>query len=292
MQDKVLNNCNIIHYLYLEALYNQSFINMKISGNIRKMRSELKDVVQYYLPIGAEEVDMNALISHHLKLSFTGQINCVKCGRKTKKSFAQGFCYPCFISAPETEDCVLRPELCRAHEGVARDMEYAKRNCLSDQVVYLSKTSDVKVGVTRSAQVPFRWIDQGASQAIELARTPNRYTAGVIEVFLKEHMKDKTNWRKMLKNESSFSGLLEDKKREVIDLLSSEFHEYVSKDDTVWEIKYPVIAYPEKVSSLNFDKTSSIEGVLQGIKGQYLIFQDNSVLNIRKFGGYHISFES
>ncbi len=178
------------------------------------MRSSLLKIVNYMLPIGDQVIYMNDFLGKNVYLEYLGEIHCIKCGRKTSKSFSQGFCYPCFVSAPETEECVLRPELCMAHQGIARDMEYAEKNCLAEHVVYLSVTSGLKVGVTRHSQVPTRWIDQGAVQAIELSRTPNRHTAGLIEVALKEHMKDKTNWRAMLKNEILFDGdLLEEKER-------------------------------------------------------------------------------
>jgi hypothetical protein len=261
---------------------------MELLGNIRKMRSKLEIPVIYYLPVGNSELKMNDLIGSDIELEFSGEINCVKCGRKTNKSFAQGFCYPCFISAPDTEECVLRPELCLAHEGIARDMEYAKSHCLIEQVVYLSLTSDIKVGVTRSTQVPTRWIDQGAVKAIELARTPNRYLAGVIEVFLKDHLKDKTNWRAMLKNESLFEGDMMELKRDTISLLPDDLASYKSNNDEIIEISYPVLAYPGKVTSLNFDKEPLVRGKLLGIKGQYLILNGDKVLNMRKFGGYKL----
>lgn len=259
---------------------------MEILGNMRKMRAELTDTVKYRLPLCDKEIEMNEFLGKGIRLEYMGEIHCIKCGRKTNRSFSQGFCYPCFATAPETEECVLRPELCLAHEGKARDMEYAERNCLTEQVVYLSVTSGLKVGVTRNTQVPTRWIDQGAVIAIELSRTPNRYTAGLIEVALKKYMKDKTNWRAMLKNEVSFEGDLIEEKKRAISLLSPELAEFRSGNDHVIRIHYPVDRYPEKVSSLNFDKNPLVEGILIGIKGQYLILNDNRVINIRKFGGY------
>ena len=166
---------------------------MEYTGNIKKMESRHGGPICYHLPLGDHRVEMNALIGKELNLDYHDKINCIRCGRETRKSFAQGFCYPCFTTAPETEECVLRPELCQAHKGIARDMEYAQKHCLSEQVVYLSLTSGLKVGVTRHTQVPTRWIDQGAVKAIELARTPNRFYAGLIEVALKAHIQDKTN---------------------------------------------------------------------------------------------------
>jgi hypothetical protein len=262
--------------------------NMEIVGNISKMESSRREVVEYLLPLGNVKINMNELIGQVIQLEYQGKIHCMKCGRETRKSFAQGYCYPCFTTAPETEECVLRPELCRAHEGVARDMEYAEKHCLSDQVVYLSITSGLKVGVTRSAQVPTRWIDQGALRAIEFARTPNRYTAGLMEVAMKEHIMDKTNWRKMLSgSDPGHIDLVKEKER-LKAMVPGELISYLTDDSNVMELTYPVERYPEKIKSLNFDKDPLVSGVLMGIKGQYLIFDLDRVINVRKFGGYLI----
>ncbi len=265
---------------------------MKYTGNIRKMEVFPGKVVQYFLPLGNEKINMNELIGTEIDMEYQGQIHCIKCGRETRKSFAQGYCYPCFTTAPETEECVLRPELCRAHEGIARDMEYAKQHCLSDQVVYLSLTSGIKVGVTRGSQVPARWIDQGAIRAVELARTPNRYKAGLMEVALKNHIADKTNWRKMLSDsDPGDADLIEEKKR-LSALLPPDLASYISSDDHLVELEYPVIQYPEKIKSLNFDKDPVVSGILNGIKGQYLLLDQNRVINMRKYGGYQIRFRT
>ncbi len=223
-------------------------------------------------------------------MEFTGEINCVRCGRSTRKSFAQGYCYPCFTTAPEAEECVLRPELCRAHEGIARDMDYARDHCLKEHVVYLSLTSGLKVGVTRATQVPTRWIDQGAVQAIEFARTPDRHKAGLLEVALKAHMADKTNWRRMLTGTGPEGISLKKEKEQVEALVPEDLQAYVLADHRIYTFHYPVEAYPEKVRSLNFDKEAIVRGVLRGIKGQYLMLDGNRVINMRKFGGYRIRF--
>ncbi len=263
---------------------------MTILGNLRKMGTELESTVQYYLTLEGEKIHLNKFLGKDIGFDFTGEINCVKCGRLTKKSFSQGFCYPCFISAPETEECVLRPELCRAHEGIARDIEYATNHCLIGHFVYLSLTSTIKVGVTRNTQIPTRWIDQGAIQAIKLAYTPNRYTAGLIETSLKEHLADKTNWRNMLTGKITEYKPLIEVKESVKPLLSEELREFVIEDDEITYISYPCNEKPIKVNSLNFDKDPNIKGTLTGIKGQYLIFNNRNVLNIRKFGGYRVKF--
>lgn len=265
---------------------------MTHSGNLIKMQSQPGDVVQYTLPLGDELINMNELVGKEISLEYKNQINCIKCGRVTKTSFAQGYCYPCFISAPETEECVLKPELCRAHEGIARDMSFAEEHCLIDHYVYLALSSGVKVGVTRYHQVPYRWIDQGAWKAIKLAITPNRYIAGTIEVALKAHFTDKTNWRHMLTNKLATDIDLVQYKDRAIELLHTDFQHYATDVDEIFEINYPVIKYPEKVKSISFEKVPKIEDVLTGIKGQYLIFDSGAVLNIRKHNGYLVELKS
>jgi len=265
---------------------------MIFEGNLSKMKTDLLEgKVKYTLSIGDDSICMNEVIGHEISLKYQKQINCIKCGAKTKTSFAQGFCYRCFQTAPETEECVLRPELCRAHEGVARDMEYAKQSCLSDQYVYLAVSSGLKVGVTRHTQVPTRWLDQGASYALEFAKVPNRYTAGLIEVALKEHVSDKTNWQRMLKNQVVQGVDLFAERERMKALLPSSLQEYVLTGGDVTSIEYPVTKYPEKVKAVNFDKVDAYNGKLAGIKGQYLIFEDNAVINIRKYTGYLFQIE-
>ncbi len=263
---------------------------MIIEGNLLKMRTELVDPVQYFLKLGQEEIYMNDLINMHVELKYHNKIHCIKCGRITSKSFAQGYCYPCFRSAPETEDCVLRPELCLAHEGIARDIQYAEEHCLIDHYVYLSFTSGIKVGVTRHTQIPARWIDQGAVAAIKLAQTPNRYTAGLIEVALKSHFNDKTNWRNMLRSNEMKADLLQEKKK-ALTYIPENLKSLITDDDCITMITYPHTNFNGKISSINLDKDDHYAGNLIGIKGQYLIFNDGNVINIRKYGGYSISLK-
>jgi len=265
---------------------------MNYTGPLLKMYTRLKSPIEYELPIGEELIFMNKLIGNYISFKWKNEIYCIACNRKINKSFAQGFCYPCFISAPETSECILKPELCQAHEGIARDMEWAENHCLQDHYVYLAISSSVKVGVTRSQQVPTRWMDQGAWQAILLAKTPNRYTAGLIEVSLKQHISDRTQWQRMLKNELIKNVNLIEKKQEMIGLLEDYLKKYESNKNNITEINYPVNDYPKKIKSLGFDKMPEIEGRLWGIKGQYLIFDDGSVLNIRKHNGYNVTLET
>jgi len=264
---------------------------MEYIGNIRKMEAITGEVIRYHLPLGDQKVEMNILLNTEISMEYLGHIHCIRCGRETRKSFAQGYCYPCFTTAPETEDCVLRPELCRAHEGVARDMDYATNHCLIEHVVYLSLTSGMKVGVTRHTQIPTRWIDQGAIRTIEFARTPNRYTAGLLEVAMKDHIADKTNWRKMLSGSDPGDADLVKEKERLAALVPPGLVPYLIPDNRQMELEYPVIRYPEKVKSLNFEKEPLIKGTLTGIKGQYLMLDQNRVINMRNFGGYQIRLQ-
>ena len=250
------------------------------------MESENSDPVKYYLKSSDTRLLLNELIGHEIKISYKDQINCINCGAKTKTSFAQGYCYPCFISSPETEDCVFRPELCLAHMGIARDIKFAEDHCLIDHYVYLALSGGLKVGVTRYTQNPVRWIDQGAQKAIIVAKTPNRFIAGCIEVALKKHFQDKTNWRKMLSSEKygEFNLIIE--KTRAIQLLHPDFKKFGCDDDSITEIRYPILEYPTKVKSIAFEKVSEIKEILTGIKGQYIIFRSGEVINIRKHAGY------
>ena len=259
------------------------------NGVIKKLQSSLDETVQYGLPMGSSIVNLNNLINKKIKLSFSGDIFCVKCSNKIKKTFAQGYCFPCFRDAPETSECILRPELCRAHEGESRDMQWSKTHCLTDQHIYMSFTGNLKIGVTRNTQIPTRWIDQGATKAIILCTTPNRYLAGVIEVYLKQFYSDRTHWIKMLSGkfeEPDFDQCYIEAKKH----LNENFSEYIT--DSQWvDIKYPIESIPEKIKSFSFDKEQTYEGILTGIKGQYLLFKENKVLNIRKHTGYKIRLD-
>jgi len=255
---------------------------------LNKMRVENPSNVKYTLKDEQTEIVMNNLIGKEITLTHNDNKYCSICDNKVKKFFGQGFCYPCFIKAPENSECIIRPELCRGHEGEGRDPEWEERNHVQSHIVYLALTSAVKVGVTRKVSVESRWIDQGAWKAVVLAELPNRYLAGKLEVALKVHMSDKTNWRKMLKNEMNFSFDLASFKNEILALIPEDLKQYVKEDEEILEITYPVEKYPLKVVSSNFDKTPEISGVLQGIRGQYLFFEEGKVLNIRKFTGYEV----
>lgn len=267
---------------------------MTASGNLRKMNSKLVNSLAHYtLNLGGDEINMNDRLGSKVFFYFQNQINCVKCGRKTNKSFNSGYCFPCFRDAPENSPCVISPEKCRAHLGEGRDMEWEKKNHLTEQYVYLSLTSSVKVGVTRKNQIPVRWIDQGAERGILLAKTENRFQAGVIEAELKKHMSDKTSWQRMLKNDSPDNVDLKEEKKRAFDLFPAHSKKFFLEDeDEVTQIDFPHHEVPVKVKSKKFDKFPEIGGILTGIKGQYLIFDNHIVLNIRSMSGYLVELKA
>lgn len=257
---------------------------MIYQGTLSKMQTELSNPIQYYLVFGKNFLDMNLLLGERIEIEFQGY-QCLNCG-KAKKIFRQGFCYDCFMSSPAVGDWIMKPELSTAHLDIEdRDLAYEKRVQLQPHVVYLALSSEVKVGVTRKTQVPTRWIDQGAVQAIPIVEVPNRYLAGITEVALKNHFADKTNWQKMLKNEVPNMDLIAERNK-VFDWLPNEVKEYFPNDEKIIQLDFPVLQYPKKVNSLNLDKTPNFSGKLAGIKGQYLLFEDGTVFNVRSYEGY------
>ena len=260
-----------------------------MQGILRKMAVTLGEPVEYALRVGDGAIPLNPVIEKILSLSFTGEIICIGCERKTRKSFAQGYCYLCFQNSPECAPCIIRPEQCQAHAGIGRDMEWEREHHLREHIVYLAHTGTVKVGVTRSTNVPARWIDQGATMAMVIAKTPNRYEAGLLEVACKEHIADRTNWRKMLQDDSATEEALASERQRLLPVVAHSPH--VLTEAEVIRIAYPVNAYPIKVKSLGFDKQPEVSSILKGIKGQYLLFEGGEVLNIRKHQGYCVDVD-
>ena len=171
-------------------------------GVLRKMYVELNDKVSYFLDFDIDLLNVNSLIGKNLSLEHVGY-ECLNC-RSDQIIYRQGFCKNCFFEIPSTADWIMKPELSKAHLNVEdRDLEYEKNIQLKPHILYLAYSSSLKVGVTRKSQVPYRWIDQGAISAIEIAEFPNRYLAGISEVELKKYYSDKTNWREMLKTGKS-----------------------------------------------------------------------------------------
>ena len=263
---------------------------MTYEGVLTKMQTEFLNPIQYYLVFEHSFLSLNQLLDKSLEISFLGY-QCLNCGKK-KKIFRQGFCYDCYMSSASAGDWIMKPELSTAHLDIEdRDLEYEKKVQLQPHIVYLALSSEVKVGVTRKTQVPTRWIDQGAVQALPIVEVPNRYLAGITEVALKNLYADKTNWQKMLKNEVPAADLFKEK-ASLKYLIPNEVQDYYSlSENNLYELHFPVLHYPKKVSSHNLDKTQQYSGKLTGVKGQYLLFEDGTVFNVRTFEGYVVRIE-
>lgn len=274
-------------------------VKMQHQGVLHKMRVRLGEPVEYQLALDgqAEGPVLNQYLGQPIRLEYQGAINCLACNRKTKKSFSQGYCYPCFTKLPQCDTCIIKPETCHFAAGTCRDPDWGERNCFTPHIVYLANSSGLKVGITRQTQIPTRWIDQGAIQALPILRVATRLQSGLVETLFAKHVADKTNWRAMLKGQVDSIDLKAEQLR-LIKLCRSELDTLKAEhgsdaicelDEQPLDIHYPVINYPTKVASLNLDKDPVVEGVLQGIKGQYLML-DTGVINLRKYGAYNIKF--
>jgi hypothetical protein len=264
---------------------------MKATGTLSKMATLAGSPVSYGLTLSEVQFDLTSQVGKKLNLTFTGNIFCGHCGKKTKKSYGQGFCYPCTMKLASCDLCILKPETCHYDKGTCREPAWGEENCFKPHVVYLANSSGLKVGITRRSQVPVRWMDQGASQALPIIEVKNRLASGKIEVLFKRLISDKTDWRKMLKGEPEEIDLQEWKMK-LLEELKKELqdYEYDLLNEKEWKFHYPVERYPEKVTSFNLDKVSEIKCRLVGIKGQYLIFE-TGVLNVRSHSGYEVILE-
>lgn len=274
---------------------------IELVGRLRKLEVQATNPVSYALKLadgagGAQLLELNQFLGRQVSISFSGNIFCIHCERATKKSFAQGYCYPCFRKLPQCDTCIVKPETCHYHLGTCRDPSWGEEHCLQPHVVYLANTTGLKVGITRVKNTPTRWIDQGAVAAVPLMEVPNRLASGQVETTFAQSIKDKTAWQRMLKNELEEINLTAEAQQALaqyqpeLDLL--ELNEQFKSLDTqaIQEFNYPVLNYPTKVKALNLDKTPQVEGVLEGIKGQYLLL-NTGVLNLRKLAGYEISVQ-
>ena len=266
-------------------------------GALSKMSVQLGEPAQYSFRLNDELVPVNPLVGKTVRLEYLGAINCTHCGRKTNKSFSQGYCYPCFKKLPQCDVCIMSPERCHHDLGTCRDPQWGMDFCMTDHVVYLANSSGIKVGITRATQLPTRWLDQGASQALPIMRVATRQQSGLVEDLLRSQVADRTNWRTLLKGDAEAMDLVQVREQifdacaEGLQALQQRFGLQAIQpvaDAEVLEIRYPVEAYPTKIVSLDLEKTPTVEGTLKGIKGQYLIL-DTGVINIRKFTAYQLA---
>lgn len=262
---------------------------MHFQGVVKKMVTELSTPINYFIEFEDNFIHLNQFIDKLFKFECTGY-SCLSCS-ESQNLYRQGFCKSCFFESPLAGDWIMRPELSKAHLNIAdRDLDYEKKIQLQPHVVYLSNTGRIKVGVTRKSQIPYRWIDQGAHEAVELLQTPNRFLAGEAEVALKKYMSDKTNWRSMLKNERDSSNIKSSKDHAKNFIPSNLLHYFIDASN-VLSIDFPVVEYPDNPKSIKLNKDSFFSGILKGVKGQYLIFEKNQVLNFRAHEGHIFKIE-
>lgn len=267
-------------------------------GSLSKMAVSLQaPVVQYSFRLDDTQVPVNPLIGQRLRLEYLGAIHCSHCGKRTKTSFSQGYCYPCMTKLAQCDVCIMAPEKCHYDAGTCREPSWGEQFCMTDHVVYLANSSGIKVGITRATQLPTRWLDQGASQALPIMRVATRQQSGLVEDLLRSQVPDRTNWRALLKGDADELDLVAIREQ-VFDACADGLRELQGRfglqavqpltDAEVVQMKYPVEAYPSKIVSFNLDKDPVVEGTLLGIKGQYLIF-DTGVINIRKYTAYQLA---
>jgi hypothetical protein len=264
--------------------------NMQQNGFLNGLNHSYQTPVEYFLPLGENSIHLNEWLDKKIRLEFLGKIQCANCGRQIKKSYSSGYCYPCAVSLPETDLCIVKPHECHYHLGTCRDPKFGDTHCMIPHYVYLAVSSGVKVGITRKHNQMKRWTDQGAIQAIPIAEVPTRKLAGELEVALSAYLPDKTDWRKMLKGEVEQVDLIALREK-VFTYFPDEFKLYALREDTWTELSYPILEAVKKVKTYNLDKEPVIEDRLVGIKGQYLIFEQ-AVLNIRKYTGYYVQLSS
>ena len=257
-----------------------------------KLQAELiAEQVHYYFIVGSERIFLNELVRYPIKLSYLESAACISCGRKIKKTFQQGYCFPCVKSKAACDLCIVRPELCHFHLNTCREPLWGEAHCMQDHFVYLANASGIKVGITRYSNIPARFIDQGAVQALPIFKVKNRRQAGLIEVELAKTIADKTNWRKMLMPVPLLD-LIQVREALLTERLISIFQqqgqaEIQILDSELIMLNYPISEYPEKIKSIDLLQQKTWEAPLLGIKGQYLLFRDG-VLNVRNLSGYAV----
>lgn len=262
----------------------------KALASLRKMQTRLGDVVEYQLNTDAGVWDLNDMIGSRLNLQFTGKINCVACNKFIQKTYGGGHCFDCLQTLASCDMCQVKPELCHFDRGTCREPEWGRTYCMIPHKVYMARSSGVKVGITREDPVETRWMDQGAVEAMVIAEVPDRKTSGLMEVAIANHIQDKTDFRKMLRGEVS-AELLEDVYRQVVEFVPVALRGYLLEKREQVHIKYPLKTPPEKIKVAKFDTQAQLNGVLKGIKGQYLVF-DEFVFNVKGHAGYETEIEA
>ena len=288
--------------------FNTSLINFSTNA-----LENQQDLNAKQISINAEyELDQEVPLTRglHLKIKHLEIFQCTACKKSIKKLF-EGYCFPCFRKKASADRCIMSPHLCHYNLGTCREPNWGDEFCYQPHYVYLSYTDKFKVGITRHTQIPTRWIDQGATAATFIAKVTSRHQAGVIENTLKEILHDKSHWLNMLKNGNNRPSLTEiqEKVAFIIDwiknnevflkneiLVKTPEHLKLNKNiefydsAVIMNINYDVSTENLKYKSINLDKNPEIEGIITGIKGQYIFFGEQ-VFNMRRHEGYLVDLQ-
>jgi hypothetical protein len=270
-------------------------VEMLGSGVLRMMQIVPARPVEYTLQLDGDPIPLSDLLGRRLSIRFDGKITCQNCGSLTRKSYGDGYCYRCFTTLARCDLCVVSPDRCHYAAGTCREPAWGESFCMQPHLVYLANSAGAKVGITKPENLPWRWLDQGATQAAVIMRTQSRFQAGCVEAALARYVSDRTDWRELIGRDAAEIDLPElaarlrrDAAKE-LELLESRFAGALSwSAEAVPErFEYPVMAYASPANGLSLTAGGEIVGTLLGIKGQYLMF-DSGVFNVRRHTSYHV----
>ena len=261
-----------------------------VEGPLVKLVSAPTDPASYTLCVDTEPaktLPLNAVLGRGVEIRFLDRITCRYCASVTKKSYGEGYCYPCFKHLARCDLCVVSPDRCHYHLGTCREPTWGESFCMQPHRVYLANTTGPKVGITRAGHELVRWIDQGASQGLLMCAARTRRLAGLVEVSFAEHITDRTDWRRLVSRDTApvdLMGLREELKSKL-----GPLPEGVSwlQGQAPITLRYPMRRYGGKIRRLLLNKEPVVRGNLLGVKGQFLLF-DHGVFNVRQHTSYHV----
>ena len=260
-----------------------------MKGINRELTHSVATPIEYRWRLGDEEQRVNDWLGRRVKISYCGEKRCIACGRRVRKLYQSGYCFPCATTLAETDLCIVRPHECHFHLGTCRDEQFAAAQCMIPHIVYLGVSSQAKVGLTRKNRQFIRWIDQGAVRAMALAEVPTRRAAGELEVEIARDLPDRTDWRKLVRGETTDVDLPR-LGVEVAEKLPDVWRAYVIAERTVHEFAYPMLpGVVPKARSLSLED-GAVAGEVVGVRGQYLLFADGA-LHVRKHAGLLLEIE-
>ncbi len=260
-----------------------------VEGPLIKLVAEAGDTVSYTLQLddeNAASIALNSVISDGLEIRFLGRISCRFCKSITPKSYGDGYCYRCFMRLARCDLCVVSPDRCHYQQGTCREPQWGESFCMQPHIVYLANSSGPKVGITRNGYQIGRWLDQGACQAVPILAAATRQNAGLAEASLAKYLPDRTDWRRLVREDSEPVDLLvlRDKLRRTVSGLPQGI---TWLDEQPLSFNFPVARYSHRVGRLRLDHTPVVSGNLLGIKGQFLLFE-HGVFNVRQHTSYHV----